>query len=310
MRSSASLLLMLATGGGTYQPATGRPQMPDAPAPRAPLPPEAPPLADGPSGTAGTGVQAYDKVGLATWYGDLEGEATTASGAAFDPDAIAAAHRTLPLGSIAEVTALDTGRTILVRITDRGPGDPRYEIDLTRGAANLLGTSDGATPVRVRAVSASAADAAALARGEAASPRMDAPPALLAALRRMLPASAGAPRPAAKLAATPLRPTARPVRPSGPGTSYPPPARPAPPRVAPTPPPSATVTGRYVVQIAAFSTQGRAAALARSLGGSIQPAGALWRVRLGPFGDLAGAQRARDGAVRRGYGDAQIIPTS
>lgn len=307
MRSSASLLLLLlAAGGGLHQPATARPQLSPEPRP-APIA-GAPPLSNGPSGTAGAGTQAYDTVGLATWYGDLERGAATASGAAFDPNAIAAAHRSLPLGSIAEVTALDTGRTILVRITDHGPSDPRYEIGLTRGAANLLGAKGGATSVRVRAVTASAADMAALVRGEAASSRMDAPPALLAALRRQLPAPAPpSPSPTpTKVATQPARRAPRA------GASYSPPHtdRGVPPSKSAAPPAAPVGSGRYVVQVAAFSTQARADALARALGGSIQPVGALWRVRLGPFRDAAQAQRARDGAVRRGYGDAKILPTS
>ena len=298
MRSSVRVLpLLLAACGTGYAPVSGRPQfdaVAEAPPPPRDMPaPSLPPElanAQGPSGTST--AASYDRVGYATWYGDVEAGATTASGTAFDPDAIAAAHRALPLGSIAEVTALDTGKTILVRITDRGPKDPRYEIDLTRGAAALLGAQDGATPVRVRAVAASPQDAAALSRGEPASPRIDAPPALLAALRRQLPP--GGPTRAPAPTKRPAPPIARP----GPGAPY---ARPGTP---------AATAGSYVVQVAAFSTEGRAAALARSLGGSVQPAGALWRVRLGPFRELAAAQRARDAAARRGYADAQIIPAS
>lgn len=262
MRSSASLLLLVAAGTQAQTPA------------RPPLPPEVQ-GASGPTGTAGTGTQGYDRVGYATWHGEPEGEA--------EPDAIAAAHPTLPIGSIAEVTALDTGRTILVRIAARGPADPRFEIDLSRGAAGLLGIADEAAAVRVRPVAASAADASALARGEAASPRIDAPPALLAALRRQLPSP----------------PRREPRR-------SPPVASPRAAKVAPVP----VAAGRFVVQVAAFSAQGRAQAVAKALGGAVQPAGALWRVRLGPYRDLAGAQRARDAAIRRGYADARILPGS
>ncbi|WP_254554774.1 septal ring lytic transglycosylase RlpA family protein, partial [Salmonella enterica] len=81
--------------------------------------------------------------------------------------------RTLPLGSHAEVTALDTGRTILVLVNDRGPGRADREIDLSRGAAALLGM-DGrpSAPVRVRATTATPTDAAALAAGRPAAARL------------------------------------------------------------------------------------------------------------------------------------------
>src|SRR3546814_13537326 len=62
----------------------------------------------------------YDAVGYASRYGDGRAGQPTANGERFDPDAISAAHKTLPLPSYVEVTALDTGRTILVRVNDRG----------------------------------------------------------------------------------------------------------------------------------------------------------------------------------------------
>ena len=65
---------------------------------------------------------SFDRVGVATWYGEELKGARTASGTPFDPSAITAAHRTLPLNSYVEVTALDTGRTLLVLVNDRGPG--------------------------------------------------------------------------------------------------------------------------------------------------------------------------------------------
>ena len=312
MRSSVSLgiMLLLAGCGSAPTPASARP--PADPAPSAARAPSDMPAevaeAQGPSGTAGSGAQRYDTVGMATWYGEEVDGNATASGETFDPQAISAAHRTLPLGSIAEVTALDSGRTILVRINDRGPGDPRYEIDLSRGAADLLGSANGATPVRVRAVTATPQDDAALRAGRPASPRMDAPPALLAALRRQLGPGYRAP-----VAAAPAKPVRRSAVAAG--ASYPPPGtarRPAAPSIAPPrpavpPAPRPAAGGRFLVQVAAFSTETRARDLARSLGGSVQPAGALWRVRLGPFRDRTEAQRARDGAARRGYGDAQVI---
>lgn len=81
----------------------------------------------------------YDMLGYATWYGSESGN-QVANGERFRPNWLTAAHKTLPLPSYVEVTALDTGRRILVRVNDRGPfGESARIIDLSRGAAEALG---------------------------------------------------------------------------------------------------------------------------------------------------------------------------
>ena len=93
----------------------------------------------------------YDDVGYASWYGEELAGQPTANGETFDPAAISAAHKTLPLPSYVEVTALDTGRTILVRVNDRGPMAGDRLIDLSRGAAEQLDLiGKGVGEVRVR----------------------------------------------------------------------------------------------------------------------------------------------------------------
>ncbi|HEX7693165.1 MAG TPA: SPOR domain-containing protein, partial [Sphingomonas sp.] len=72
-------------------------------------------------------------------------------------------------------------------------------------------------------------------------------------------------------------------------------------------PHAAPATRGFYVQVAAFSSQPRAAALARSLGGQVIAGGALWRVRLGPYATQNQARQARDGAAARGYGDARVV---
>lgn len=94
----------------------------------------------------------YKQTGIASWYGAAFAGRQTASGERFDPAALTAAHRTLPFGTLAEVTALDTGRAIVVRITDRGPFRRERVIDLSAGAARLLGVERRPTRVRVRAL--------------------------------------------------------------------------------------------------------------------------------------------------------------
>lgn len=94
----------------------------------------------------------YDAVGAATWYGAAFAGRPTASGAPFDPAALTAAHRTLPLGTLVEVTALDNGRHTRVLVNDRGPRDRALLIDLSRAAAEALGGARHLSRVRVRAV--------------------------------------------------------------------------------------------------------------------------------------------------------------
>jgi len=93
----------------------------------------------------------YDRVGMASWYGtDFHGK-QTANGERFDMDAISAAHPTLPLPSYVHVTNLRNGRTMLVRVNDRGPYKPGRIIDLSRRSAQLLGfDTQGLTEIRVR----------------------------------------------------------------------------------------------------------------------------------------------------------------
>jgi len=112
----------------------------------------------------------YDMLGYASWYGPESG-GKTANGERFRPDWITAAHTTLPLPTYVEVTSLQTGRRIIVRINDRGPfiKGPRI-IDLSRGAAAQLGVKAiGNAAVRVRAVEPSEADRARLRRGKPAA---------------------------------------------------------------------------------------------------------------------------------------------
>lgn len=224
----------------------------------------------------------YDAVGYADW--------------APQAGTVAAAHRSLPIGSFVEVTALDSGRTVLVPITARAASS--REIELSGAAAQLLGFGPrGPAPVRVRRVIATGADETALRMGRPAPPRVDTPPVLLNALRNKLRGTVGqapAPAPEPDLAA--------------PGAAYAPPgatyARP----VARAPARAQTpVRAGFYVQVAALSNPGNAAALARQVNGGVKARGGLYLVRVGPYADAATAQRARDGIAQRGYGDARIV---
>jgi rare lipoprotein A len=95
----------------------------------------------------------YDEVGLASWYGQAHQGNPTANGERFDARAISAAHTTLPLPSLVEVTNLENGRRLVVRVNDRGPFVAGRIIDLSQAAARELGFEGrGVVRVRVRHV--------------------------------------------------------------------------------------------------------------------------------------------------------------
>jgi rare lipoprotein A len=93
------------------------------------------------------------QVGRASWYGRLFHHKRTASGERFDMYQFTAAHRTLPLGSWVKVTDLKNDRWVIVRINDRGPVPKNRIIDLSYGAAKMLGMrGNGIDPVRVELI--------------------------------------------------------------------------------------------------------------------------------------------------------------
>lgn len=89
--------------------------------------------------------------GRASWYGGKHHGRKTASGERFDKEQLTAAHRTLPFGTRVRVTNLDNGRTVVVRINDRGPfGRKQRIIDVSEAAARRLGMiQSGVVRVRV-----------------------------------------------------------------------------------------------------------------------------------------------------------------
>ena len=95
----------------------------------------------------------WEERGQASWYGDPYHGRPTASGEIYDMRQLTAAHRTLPLGTRALVTHLGNGRTVEVRINDRGPFVWGRILDLSRAAAERLGgLGAGLFPIRLRVV--------------------------------------------------------------------------------------------------------------------------------------------------------------
>ena len=96
----------------------------------------------------------HELEGYASWYGGKFQGRLTANGEVFDTNLLTAAHKTLPFGTIVEVTHLGNGRTVEVQINDRGPFVEGRVIDLSRAAADALDMAgEGVAPVQLRIVS-------------------------------------------------------------------------------------------------------------------------------------------------------------
>lgn len=267
----------------------------------------------------------YDDVGYATAYVEPPQGNATANGEAFNPNAITAAHRTLPLPSYVEVTSLETGRTILVRVNDRGPFSNDRLIDLSDGAARQLGIAGARrTPVRVRRVNPPQQERAVLRQGGSAAERLESPVMMLTALRRKLGITPTPPMAVAATAPKPPNPAptaiaSAPIPPSAVEQAEPAPklavtneglaadvvatSRPA--NKSSTP--AIIAGGKWFVQLGAFSNKPRAEALAKRAGARVDAVGSLFRVRFGPFANEAAANESLRSIKAKGYPEARIL---
>ena len=92
----------------------------------------------------------YSEIGMASWYGKDFHAKKTANGEDYDMDTLTAAHRTLPMPSIVRVTNLENGRSLVLRVNDRGPFVKNRIIDVSKRASQLLGFHEqGTTKVKV-----------------------------------------------------------------------------------------------------------------------------------------------------------------
>ena len=110
----------------------------------------------------------YDRTGIASWYGPNFHGKQTANGEIFNQWEVSAAHKTLPMPSIVRVTNLGNGRSLVVRVNDRGPFKPGRIIDMSKRGAQLLGfEGQGTAQVRVEVLTQQSMDLA----GQIQSPR-------------------------------------------------------------------------------------------------------------------------------------------
>jgi rare lipoprotein A len=252
------------------------------------------------AGAPAAGETRYDAVG---WAG--------AAAATGEAGSVFVTHPTLPVNSFVELTLLETGRTMVLKVARQGDAGAGYLLTLSAVAAQALGVGSRPVPVRVRQIVPPLHEQAAAEGGSLT--RMDAPQVLLTALRKRLPPAPVGEAAAGTAAPPPIERASSPKGSSAIQTIELPPSRvsplPATP-IAPVPTPaapSASTTGAWVVQVAALSDAGRAEALARALGGFTVRAGTLVRVRTGPYSSVAAAERGRAQAAARGYGDAKVL---
>lgn len=235
----------------------------------------------------------YDQTGVASWYGSEFGGRPTANGERFDPRGLTAAHTTLPMPSRVQVTNLENGRNIVVRVNDRGPFKRGRIIDLSEAAADRLGFREaGVARVRVRYLG---------------------PAALHGEPEERVPAIA-TPEDASRVAsAAPLPEVEGGRLPDAPPT-YRAPATVNPP-VSTRYAGAARDPGDLWVQLGAFLERANAERLLRRLpsGDPARIARAdvdgrtFYRVRVGPFETIDAADRALDDVLRAGHNTAAIV---
>lgn len=97
------------------------------------------------SAAASSTVNRFKQTGLASWYGRQFHGKTTASGERFDMNALTAAHPSLPLNCYVKVTNKGNGKSVVVRINDRGPFHSNRVLDLSYGAAKAIGLTQSGT---------------------------------------------------------------------------------------------------------------------------------------------------------------------
>ena len=249
----------------------------------------------------------YDETGVASWYGPTFYGRRTANGEAFDGGGLTAAHRTLPMPVNVRVTNLENGKSLILRVNDRGPFAKGRIIDVTERAAKLLGFY-GAGSARVRVTFVSRGD---LPNGQ---PQPNETPVEVATA---VPAAPAGKVDVGALDAVPGAAVAAPTR-----TTQLPQARPARSSIdeliasAPTgqvttvPVPSVT---HLYVQVGAFSIYADAKRIRARLGNGLvistieRNRQRLYRVRSGPYDQVADADRALAMFTHLGSSDARIV---
>ncbi len=252
----------------------------------------------------------YDETGIASWYGEPFHGKYTANGELYDMNAVTGAHRTLPMPSIVQVTNLDNGRTIQLRVNDRGPYARGRILDVSRRAAQLLGFENiGTAKVRVRILVQESMQAQALAQGNGGTEMAAAPLVALPVTQVSAETLAPPPQTGAAAANPPLADSARPAQP----LALAQPANAATQNNAVKIVPVGTT--HIYVQAGAFGRADNAARLKQRLDGigNVQVIDAkvngaeVYRVRLGPVDNVNDADSLLNKVINSGVSQAKIV---
>ncbi len=245
----------------------------------------------------------YEETGIASWYGpDFHGK-YTANGEIFDQNEVTAAHRTLPMPCFVRVTNLDNGRTLVVRVNDRGPFSHSRIIDLSRRSAQLLGIEQqGTARVKVEIMAEESRVLAARLKGGSESPEVAAAPRESVVAETLpAPGSAEKAKPIAKAPAPAPRPTL---------------ATPDSQQLANQPVRTVAVKPTQMfIQAGAFQRFDNANRLSASLSSFgqttitqvVTKSGPMFRVRMGPLASLDAADAMLEKVIASGYPDAKLV---
>lgn len=260
----------------------------------------------------------YDETGIASWYGQQFHGLTTANGELFDMNGLTAAHRTLPLPSLVRVTNLENGRSVVLRINDRGPFARGRILDVSRRSAQLLGfEGQGTAKVRVQILAGESRTLAANMKGEPVMVGGDTPITVASLPKEAVSSQALPPVPGSRVA--PQAPAPRPepsvVNAAVQLTSAPPVS------LDPIKAVSGDVTVVSVQATAIFVQPGafrqydnanRVRAILSGVGDfKIEPVliggRDLFRVRMGPLASVDEADKILDAVIGAGYQGARIV---
>jgi rare lipoprotein A len=268
----------------------------------------------------------YDETGIASWYGAAFHGKLTANGEDYDMNALTAAHRTLPMPSFVRVTNLENGRSLVLKVNDRGPFAKGRIIDISRRGSQLLGfQQQGTAKVRVqiladqsRAIAARLQNRDDLARVGSPITVDKLPKASVSA--EALPAPAGSeasPQVTAQSVVRQVERNADPLTPTGtiPNTTAPSET------VALTANPEAAVQQQAVTPSSIYIQAGAFGLFdnANKVKARLSPLGSvfmdqvliegrdLYRVRIGPLNDVQQADAMLAQVIGTGYPDARII---
>lgn len=259
----------------------------------------------------------YDETGVASWYGAQFHGRRTANGETYDMNALTAAHRTLPMPSYVRITNLENGRSLILKVNDRGPFARGRIIDVSRRGAQLLGFHENGTArVRVqimadqsRAIAARMQSSTQLAQGGTPI-TVDRLPKPDVQTETLAPPPGGASAPA-------VRPATPPVpRPMAAATDRETAAKPQDNNVV-----SEKVTLKPVTKTSLYVQAGAFTEFenANRVRAKLSPLGAVtvtqalvngkdyFRVRVGPLSSVGQADRMLEAVSRAGYPDARIV---